>query len=247
MAVVLGIVVVTGIIALAVVTYRREKQRLLGLRRWAAERRFTFAAARDKTLADQFADFGILHRGYARHAKNVMIGTCGDRPVWAFDYAFTTGSGRSRRTHRFSAVVIRSAHPLIPLTIRREHFFDRVGEFVGFDDIDFESAEFSRRFCVKSPDRRWAYDVIHTQMMEYLLAHADATVQFDNWHVIAYRMRRFSPAQFTAALRLVEGILERIPDYVVRQLSGQTGLPTEPVRPATAPDKPADAPRGRPV
>jgi len=215
------LIVIVGVIALAIFLHRQEQKRQRALRAWAADHRFTFAAERDTKLADRFFAVGILHRGHGRHAKNVMTGTRNDRPVWAFDYCYTTGSGRSRRTHRISAVVIKCDHPLIPLTIRREHLFDRVGEFIGLDDIDFESAEFSRRFFVKSPDRRWAYDVIHAKMMEYLLEHCDVTIEFDGWHIMAHRQRRFSPAEFDSAIRLIEGIFTRIPTYVVRQLTGQ--------------------------
>ena len=38
-----------------------------------------------------------------------------------------------------------------------------------FDDIDFESDEFSRKFYVQSSDRKFAYDVLHPRMMEFLL------------------------------------------------------------------------------
>ena len=58
-------------------------------------------------------------------------------------------------------------------------------------------------------------------MMEYLLEHCDVTIEFDGWHVMARRQRRFSPAEFDSAIRLIEGIFTRIPTYVVRQLTGQ--------------------------
>ncbi|MDY7011318.1 MAG: hypothetical protein SVV80_11300, partial [Planctomycetota bacterium] len=110
---------------------------------------------------------------------------------------------------------------LKPLYIRREHFFDKLTEFFGFDDIDFESAEFSRKFFVKSPNKRWAYDVIHQRMMEYLLAAPDFGIQFDLMHIIAWRGRKFKPADFQAAAEMICGMLERLPEYVVRQQKGQ--------------------------
>ena len=39
----------------------------------------------------------------------------------------------------------------------------------GYQDIKFESAEFSKTFCVRSPDKKFAYDVCNAKMMEYLL------------------------------------------------------------------------------
>ena len=46
----------------------------------------------------------------------------------------------------FSTIVVESDVVLEPLFIRPERLFDKVKEFVGIDDIDFESAEFSRKF-----------------------------------------------------------------------------------------------------
>ena len=62
-----------------------------------------------------------------------------------------------------------------------------MGEFFGFDDIDFESDEFSREFCVKAADRRWAFDVIHQATMEFLLAAPRFTIELAGPRVMAYR------------------------------------------------------------
>ena len=105
---------------------------------------------------------------------------------------------------------------LEPLFIRPENFFDKLTEFIGFNDIDFESAEFSKKFYVKSPDKKWAYDIIHPRMMEFLLASPMFSIQFDLLSVIVYRDNTFSPADFDAAADLVNGIFERIPDYVIQ-------------------------------
>ena len=62
----------------------------------------------------------------------------------------------------------RPRHPL------EEFFGPPFGEFFGHDDIDFESAEFSRNFYVKSSDRKWAFDILHARAMEFLLAEDGA-------------------------------------------------------------------------
>ena len=61
----------------------------------------------------------------------------------------------------------------------REGLFSKLAQAVGYDDIDFESAEFSRKFCVRSKDKRFAYDVCHPRLMEYLLANHDLTLEID--------------------------------------------------------------------
>jgi hypothetical protein len=146
-----------------------------------------------------------------------MRGRWDGLPVVFFDYHYTTGSGKNRSDHRFSAAVIGSPIRLKPLRIRREGFADRVMDFLGFDDIDFESAEFSRKFHVKSPDRRWAYAVIHQQMMEYLLGAPEFHVQFGRGEIMVWLERTLKPPEFEAAANLAQGMLERLPEYLVRQ------------------------------
>ena len=64
-----------------------------------------------------------------------------------------------------------------PLIIRPENFLDKIAEFVGFDDIDFELTEFSSKFYVKAPDRKWAYEVLHQATMEFLLESPRFTLE----------------------------------------------------------------------
>jgi hypothetical protein len=51
---------------------------------------------------------------------------------------------------------------------------------MGYDDIDFESHEFSRAFCVRSSDRKFAYDVCNARMMEFLLENRELCVEIEN-------------------------------------------------------------------
>jgi len=67
-----------------------------------------------------------------------------------------------RIVYMLSALVIQSPLPLKLLYLRPENIFDRVTDFFGYDDIDFESVEYSRQFFVKAQDKRWAYDILGT-------------------------------------------------------------------------------------
>ena len=97
------------------------------------------------------------------------------------------------------------------LSIRAENFFDKVKGTFGFDDIDFESAEFSRKFWVTAKDKRWAYDVIHQETMELLLKAPRFALEFEGPHALARRAKRFKPFEFDQAIELLWGVLDRIP------------------------------------
>ncbi|MBU0595585.1 ABC transporter permease, partial [Candidatus Bipolaricaulota bacterium] len=114
---------------------------------------------------------------------------------------------------------------LQPLHIRPEGIFDKVTEFFGVDDIDFESAEFSRAFHVKAAEKRWAYDVLHVRTMEFLLGMPRLSIQFDEHDVLVWRNRRFKPEQFEEAIAVAEGILDRLPPYLIEQQANQQTNP----------------------
>jgi hypothetical protein len=218
-----GLVIVSSLVvllmlaaaALAVFAWFSAKRRE-ELKKWAEANGLTLRAGRDSRLDELYPRFGCLRRGGSRYAYHIVEGPWHRRSVTAFDYHYATGSGKNRQDHRFSAIVLASEVPLQPLSIRPEGILDKVTEFFGLDDIDFESAEFSRTFHVTSKDRRWAYDVIHQGAMEFLLGMPRFAIQFDVGSVIVWRGHRFDPKTFEAAIQVAEGLLDRLPSYLVR-------------------------------
>lgn len=221
--------VLIAIVVLALVAYGQYKaaQRRAELRRWARSLGLTFSEARDRTLDDRFPQFGCLRQGDNRYANNMMEGRYREYTLQAFDYHYETHSTDSkgrRQTHHhaFSAVILSTNVTLKPLSIRTETIFDKVGAFFGWEDINFESAEFSREFCVTSPDRRWAFDVLSQKTMEFLLAAPRFSIQFGDRSVLAYRGSTFSIEDFLSAIKVIDRLLSHIPPTVLNELRGAT-------------------------
>jgi hypothetical protein len=217
--IVLVVLLIVGGVIFNIVQTRRRREALAA---WAMQQGLDFAAEQVRGLDDRFPAFDCLRMGDNRYAYNIARGLWHQRTVLAFDYHYETHSTDSkgqRQTHHhhFSAVIVGSDVPLKPLLIRPEGFFDKVKSVFGFEDINFESAEFSRKFFVAAPDRKWAYDVLHQRAMEFLLVSPVFSLRFDTQCVIAWRSATFEPAEFTQALTLVRGLLEQIPDFVVKE------------------------------
>ncbi len=149
---VLFFVALVGIIVLFAHMFSLERRKKIAA--YAKSKGLHFAPDKDKKIDSRYSSFKCLRRGHSRYAYNIMRGKRDGRDLTAFDYHYVTGHGKSRRVHNFSALTIRSPLPLKPLYLRPENIFDKVTDFFGFDDIDFESAEFSRKFYVKSPEKR---------------------------------------------------------------------------------------------
>ncbi len=216
--VILVILVIAGIIAFGIYAAAKRRKELSD---WARKHGLHFSPVKIYDMDSNYCEFKCLQQGRSRFAYNIITGQHHERELLAFDYQYTTGSGKNKHTHRFSAMIVTSPILLKPLFIRREGFFDKITEFFGADDIDFESAEFSRKFFVKSPDKKWAYDVIHQRMMEYLLTAPKFSIQMFGDSIIAWSNVTFKPNDFQDAFDMIEGVIERFPEYLVKQQTGR--------------------------
>lgn len=211
---------IAGVFLLAC-AIRQDRRRRRLLQAWARSKQFRLSEVRRTGWEREYPAFKLLDRGYDRHTALDLDGEVDGRRVRCLDYRFTTGSGRSRRTHRYGLVVLETGTPLIPLCIRREHVFDKIGEFFGHDDIDFESSEFSRLYHVSAADRRWAYDVIHGATMEFLLQTNCGTIEFGLGEIAVYRAGALQARHCQADLQAARKMLELVPPGVLAQLRGE--------------------------
>ena len=157
------------VVALIVFGILRARRRREAMARLAKELGFEYYPDDPWNLEDKYAMFELFGRGHSRGASNVICGEVDGRAVVAFDYKYTTGSGKNKSTHSYQALVMGLPIVAAGLRMRSESLFDRVASWVGYDDIDFESDEFSRRYHVACGDRRFAYDILHARLIDYLL------------------------------------------------------------------------------
>ncbi|MFA5206671.1 MAG: hypothetical protein WC708_19905 [Lentisphaeria bacterium] len=216
----LTILVLMAFAAFAIAAWVAANRRQAALAEFAAAWGFTWHGGKDPFgIESRYGAFAALARGHSRGAANVFNGARHGRPVVCFDYRYKTGSGKNESTHSFSAALISMGWVFPHLLVRPENFLDKVAEFVGMDDIDFESAEFSRKFFVKSDNRKFAFDLFHARAMEYLLAQpAPYTLEFSGEAMLITNDRSWDPAGFAAAVAHVEGLLDLMPEYLRREL-----------------------------
>lgn len=205
--------------AVAVLQQRRAHQRARAIAAWAQARGLAYRPGPDRKLARDFLEFAALSRGDDHVATDVCHGFVDGRETWVFDLTWKArgNDGESRLT----AVLVKTDFPLIPLRIRHESALERLSEAFGLSDINFESAAFSDRFHVTSADRKFAQDVIHPRMMEYLLANATWPIELAGWHTLVWSRGRLQVEALDAALALAHGVIERIPEHVRRELFGR--------------------------
>ena len=138
-----------------------------------------------------------------------------------FRYKVTSGSGKNRSTstYHFSYLIIHLPWRASPLLIRPEGVFDKIKGAFGFDDIDFESAEFSRKFYVKSDDKRFAYDVLHPRMMELLLRSKPPMIDIEGGALcLSGGSRRWGVDNFKRHIKFLGQFCEQWPRHLLKEL-----------------------------
>jgi hypothetical protein len=206
---------------LAVWWDRRQKKRAKELEAWAQSQGLTFNSGKDITIAYHFPALGCLQQGNDQHyAYNVIQGIVNHRKIYAFDYLCQSRDHQNKRSQRtFSAVVVETDPILKPLFIRTENIFDKAKEELGFEDIKFESSAFNAQFFVKSPDRKWAYDVLNQKNIELLLSSCRFDIEFNGNGVIAYQKSGiFAAGYFPEAIQLLTGMLNNLPESLIQEL-----------------------------
>ena len=200
--------------ALIVFGILRARRRREAMARLAAELGFEYYPDDPWSLEDKYAMFELFGRGHSRGASNVICGEVDGRAVVAFDYRYTTGSGKNKSTHSYQALVMGLPIVAAGLRMRTETVFDRLASWVGWDDIDFESDEFSRRYHVASEDRRFAYDIFHARLIEYLLACGQAPGLEMKGPLMVLFESQGDAANVRRLFEIGREIVASIPDYV---------------------------------
>ena len=203
----------------AICSFIAAKKRREELVQLAARLGLEFRPDNDSELAARFGFLDKLAQGSNRYAFNVLSGSYRQNQVLVFDYHYETHSTDSKghaqtHHHYFSFFILLLPISFPELKITREGLLSKIAQTLGYDDIDFESAEFSRTFCVRSKDRKFAYDVCNAQMMEYLLANRDLSIEIEGPALALAFDTRLSAQEIEADLQRLLEIRLRLPDYL---------------------------------
>jgi len=137
-----------------------------------------FNPNRDVGFAMGWGFLSRLAQGQDRYAFNILRGTYHEQALFIFDYHYQTGSGKSRQERNCTLLMLVFKEAFPQVSIGPESLGAKIAEAFGVgSDIKFESAEFSRKFCVRSPDKKFAYDVCNPQMIEYLLMNPGLQIE----------------------------------------------------------------------
>lgn len=209
-------------ILLAVLGARAAAKRRQAVAAYAAGRGWTYVEEQPD-LVDRFPGhpFG---RGFGRRAGNVVHGTWDGRVFVSFDYVYKTrqsnGKTSSTVTHPYSVLAVGLGVQVPELEVAPEGLFASIADAVSGSAINLESEAFNQAFTVRSDDRKFASDVLHPQMMEYLLARPGLAFRTTGDSLLVVESGHRPVAEVDGVLTWVDGVLDRVPEFVWVSLRG---------------------------
>lgn len=158
------------------------RKRQEGMKKASFEIGFAYNQVADIELPDlKLFNTGSSHGG---KIKNLLT-TTRDYIKWSiFDYRFSSGN----LIHEQTVIMAQLANDLPEFYLSGEYFYHKLGEIIGFKDIDFtEFPEFSKRYRLTGPDENairqlFTPYVISTITTQRLHAQIEAKGNF----IIAY-------------------------------------------------------------
>ena len=214
-------------IALAVVLFAisayQAKKRREALAALAAQIGFNFTPTAPDGVYGQYEGMSLVPfgQGRSRRASNLLFGQRNGLLWEFFDYQYTTGSGKNRTTHHYAVAAAKVPLAFPPTRIRPEGMFDKLKGLFGFEDINFESEEFSRRYHVSCADRKRAFDLIHPRMIEFLMAVEPRDWQLSGPVLLLIRSGTYTPPEVLRSMQLIEQFLSLVPQYLRQDLAAR--------------------------
>ncbi|HEV2783672.1 MAG TPA: DUF3137 domain-containing protein [Actinophytocola sp.] len=201
----------------SVVKWRLRKQRIGELSAFAAQRGWQYEE-RDDSLADRYTGtpFG---RGSSRRVRHVLSGQHRGRRVTAFEYSYTEGSGDNSTTYTFTVAALATPAHRPWLEVKREGLGRKLLGLIGVRDLQLESDEFNERFHVDTADAKFAYDVLHPRMMEWLIGDRRAAdlgwaFRFEQGDLVTWAKGPLEIDKLMGMLDYLGEILEQVPSFV---------------------------------
>lgn len=208
------------VVVLIVVGSKMAKKRRAALAAAAGRLGFSYDPEKNRALGQEYNFLNALRQGDDRYAFDIMRGSHQGQEALVFGYHYETQStdsqgNRTTTSHYLNVFTLAFPKAFPEMTIAREGFFSKVAQAFGYDDIDFESHEFSRIFCVRSKDKKFAYAICHPLAMEFLLANQDLNIEIEGDKLGFIFSGRLKPEDIERNLSRLLEFRQLVPEYLL--------------------------------
>ena len=148
----------------------------------------------DMGLIKLLTDFKLFNIGGRRRIRNILSQDMSslECKIRIFDYQYTVNTGQSSHTVKQSVFFIQSKELGLPhFYLRPEHFLDKIGSWLGMEDIDFENyVAFSKTYHLKGTDEYLIRKTFSDPVLDYFTTETGWHVEGLNYFLLIYRAKK---------------------------------------------------------
>lgn len=154
------------------------------MKEMAAELAMEYYESDEQELVHSLAGFKLFQRGRRRRVTNLLsfIDEGQGYEMCIFDYAYTTGGGKSSSRRKQTVFMVRSSDLNLPIFhLKPKHMLHKLGEYIGWTkDIIFESHPvFSEAYLLQGNQEIDIRYVFHTDLLDFFSRE-------EGWHLEGY-------------------------------------------------------------
>ncbi len=180
------------IIAVIYLGWRNEKKRTEAMGMLADELGLTFYEDDSLGLEESLQDFYLFSQGHGCKVTNILQKAGDNLEITAFDYKYTTGSGKNSSTHRQTVILFSAQSLQLPsFTLRPEGFFHKIGAVFGFSDINFdENPAFSKAYLLKGENERKVRETFTSEVLDFFNTKDGISTEGAGHQLLFYTMNK---------------------------------------------------------
>lgn len=160
----------------------------------------------------EFTGLEIFNLGRSRKAINLILVPFSGNNLYFFDYRYTTGSGKNSSKHNFTVALMKTSLDLPNFTLRPENFLDKIGSFLGFKDINFDTyPEFSKSYCLKGADDQHIRSFFNDARLSLMQESKGWNIFSSGRFFCAYKKAsRVAPEEYLSFIEEVKNLISRL-------------------------------------
>lgn len=222
--IVLGVILIAGVVALAIHMHAKWVREMSA---FAESRGLVFRPHRiperaGPAVLGRMIDVAPIGRGHSRSLAWTLAGRLDGIDVALFPYTYKETSTDHKGNRTTTTTTVPIAALSVPagfsrLSLRAQHMFDSLAGALGFPDIEFESEEFNRKYHVSGKDRKFASDVIHSGLMEFLCRLRPHRWELGEQYIAILGLPISSPALCAAVLDELLAFWRLVPHFVLQE------------------------------
>ena len=203
-----------GVLVAVVVSSRRaERARREALQQAGLAMGFSFDAEGDLDQMRALGNLPLYGHGHSRQVKNVLGGRAASGDVRIFDYQYSTGGDKESQTWKQTVAIYPGGGQGLPdFVLSPENLFHKIGQLLGYRDIDFDSSPvFSARYLLRGPDDAAIRAVFPSETRAYFEQEQGWSVEVQAGSVGIYRSgKRIKPDELPTFVETTQAVLRAI-------------------------------------